>query len=503
MSAAISILYVGADSDAVAERAARFGATDGLSVTTAVGVDDAYVKLDATDIDCVVSEFRLPETDTFDLLSQLTASHPSLPVILLTADEPESLIHDAFEAGATDLFPESIIQVSYEPLINRIREVVGDAPAEQSSERVDKPDAETTSTDADTAPATVDTGSTSVASDATPEASTTRSEPSTAKPDAEASAGTEAAADAETDSQPQLDELDIDLSRLKELPREELLALLNIDDDPSDPPANAASETTAAADARSPSEPSSGSATSAGESSAATTNAPAESTPTAPSETAASASQATTPTESAATSEANSESAATYQRPDGLELTPGSTILVECGSQDPRKHDAHRDLLGLDDENGRNVLLIRYRSLSQARLESIASDAEAVKVITVGCSQPIPDSVGDRVETIHINNPNDVRRLGILATGVVNDWGTLNTGLSVSLDPLDILFNYKTVEAVFRFFHIFLGKLSSQGAVTQFHLNPSSTGEQNSNTIKPLFDHVVTIDGDGVALDGA
>jgi hypothetical protein len=195
------------------------------------------------------------------------------------------------------------------------------------------------------------------------------------------------------------------------------------------------------------------------------------------------------------------ETESEYQRPPALNLSPGSTVLVQCGSQDDRKPVARRDLLGLSASEPRNVLLIQYRPMATDELESIASNAKRVKVISIGSTQSVPSSVEETVESVEINNPNDVTRLGILATSTLDDWAPLAEQTTVSLNPLDVMLQYKTAEATFRFLHIFLGKLSSRGAISHFFVNPSSSDPQAINTLKPLFDDVVTIDSVGVDVE--
>lgn len=201
------------------------------------------------------------------------------------------------------------------------------------------------------------------------------------------------------------------------------------------------------------------------------------------------------------TAESSPVESETVYRPETLDLSPGTKLLVQSTAQDDRKHDLHLDLLGLDDDRSHNILLIRYRPLPPEQLETIAANALRVTVISVGCHQPVPPSVRDAVETIRTTNPGDVRRLGILATRTVSKWRNLSVGIRVSIDPLHVLFNYKPVEAVFRFMHALLGKLSQRGAVTQVHVNPAAAGTQNTNTIKMLFDYLLTIDSQGVTVE--
>ena len=191
-----------------------------------------------------------------------------------------------------------------------------------------------------------------------------------------------------------------------------------------------------------------------------------------------------------------------YTRPDELSFDPGTSVLVQCDSQDDRKHAACTDLLGLADAGrDRNVLLVRYRKIHTGRLERIADAAARTKVISIGHSQPIPQSVRESVETVEINNPNDITRLGILVSGTVDDWADEPGETLLCYDSLNVLLEYKDPRSTFRFLHILLGTLDSGDAISHFHVDPLAGDVQDINTLKPLFDEVVSIDDMGVSLE--
>jgi len=186
----------------------------------------------------------------------------------------------------------------------------------------------------------------------------------------------------------------------------------------------------------------------------------------------------------------------------GLDPTPGTSILLQCGSQDNREDAACHDLLGLERAGvDRNVLLIQYRRLTLDRLEHIAEHATRTTVVAVGYSQPVPESVDNRVETIEINNPNDITRLGILVSGTLDDWADHDATTVVCYDSVNVLLEYKDVQNTFRFLHVFLGTLESADAIAHFHADPLASTPQKINTLKPLFDDVVSIDSMGVDLE--
>ena len=524
MLAVPQLLYVDDTADTAASRAETLSSDYEFEAHPASGVATAQAALESHDIDCVISEFRLGDDDGLDLLSYVRSEHGSLPVILLIDDEPEEIARDAFNSGATDLFPRSMIELSYEPLVDRIRELTteptaateempsetnsGDANAGQTRSISSTPTAAAATT-GETAGA--ETTETTTATDTSAGGTTTDGNAANTAVGAMASEDTTTSVTDSTGDDLSISDLDID--HLRALPKDELIALLaeliGDSDEPATEPAEAMAETidpTGDADGQAstqtPPETAGGSASTTSEPAMTDGAAATEESTTEPDTAATPEPDTATTTPESDPTDIGWEATEGYHRPSGLDLSRETTVLVQCGSQDDRKHDAREDLLGVTDSGDRNILLIQYRSMNTDRLAAIAEAAQRVKVITVGCSQSVPNAVSDTVEVVNITNPNDVTRLGILSTKTLDDWQTLDGGISVALDPLDVLFRYKSVEGTFRFLHIFLGKLSAGGAVSSFFVNPSASNPQDVNTLKPLFDQILTVDAAGVDLDG-
>lgn len=191
-----------------------------------------------------------------------------------------------------------------------------------------------------------------------------------------------------------------------------------------------------------------------------------------------------------------------YRRPDGLDLAPGTSVLIECGTQDEKKEAACHDMLGLEAARpDRNVILVRYRRMDPARLEWIVERAHRTELITVGYSQSIPPTVEETVETTEINNPNDITRLGILVSRTIKELASDDRPTVFGYDSLNVLLEYKDVQSTFRFLHVFLGTLTETGAIAHFHIDPLAGDPQKVNTLKPLFDEIVSVDSVGVHLE--
>jgi PAS domain S-box-containing protein len=103
-------------------------AADGVAVSTVSTARAARDRLTADgSIDCVVSEYDLPESDGFDLLESVRDDHPNLPFVLFTDSGSEAIASEAIGMGASDYLLKSAGG-------DRLRERVGRAVAAASVE---------------------------------------------------------------------------------------------------------------------------------------------------------------------------------------------------------------------------------------------------------------------------------------------------------------------------------------------------------------------------------
>lgn len=72
----------------------------GIAVISVDRAAEAFAHLD--DVDVVVSDYMMPDLDGMQLLERIAATHPSLPVVLVTAHGSERLAVRALQRGAYD-----------------------------------------------------------------------------------------------------------------------------------------------------------------------------------------------------------------------------------------------------------------------------------------------------------------------------------------------------------------------------------------------------------------
>lgn len=99
---------------------------DQFATETATDADEGLRVLAETDIDCVVSNYRMPGTDGIEFFKSVTEEYPDLPFILYTGEGSEKVASDAIGAGVTDYLQKKSDPDHYTVLANRIINAVDD-----------------------------------------------------------------------------------------------------------------------------------------------------------------------------------------------------------------------------------------------------------------------------------------------------------------------------------------------------------------------------------------
>ncbi|WP_435077903.1 PAS domain S-box protein [Halococcus sp. AFM35] len=139
MTESISVLVVD-DESAVADLAATYleRIEKGMTVVTETSATAALDRIADADIDCVVSDYRMPGMDGLELLEAVRERHPNLPFVLFTGEGGEGVASEAISAGVTDYLPKGTGSEGYELLANRIGNAVESYRAERALERSER-----------------------------------------------------------------------------------------------------------------------------------------------------------------------------------------------------------------------------------------------------------------------------------------------------------------------------------------------------------------------------
>jgi len=112
--------------------------SDDLDVVTETSAADGLDRLAADDIDCVVSDYDMPEIDGLAFLERVRAEYPDLPFILFTGKGSEAVASEAIAGGATDYLQKESGTEQYELLANRAENAIEQYRSEQRAAKQER-----------------------------------------------------------------------------------------------------------------------------------------------------------------------------------------------------------------------------------------------------------------------------------------------------------------------------------------------------------------------------
>ena len=138
-SGRIAVLHVDDDPE-FADLAAEFleRRDERLDVESATSASDGLERLARGGIDCVVSDYDMPDTNGIEFLEAVREASPNLPFILYTGKGSEEIAGEAISAGVTDYLQKEQGTSQYEVLANRIANVVEQQRARDEAARMEE-----------------------------------------------------------------------------------------------------------------------------------------------------------------------------------------------------------------------------------------------------------------------------------------------------------------------------------------------------------------------------
>ncbi len=129
----IVVLHVDDDPD-VLDLSTTFleGASNQLRLRTASSGDEALSIIHEDDIDCVVSDYEMPDMNGLSLLESVRDAFPDLPFILFTSAGNEAVASRAISAGVTDYLQKELSSDKCAVLANSIENAVHSARTERA-----------------------------------------------------------------------------------------------------------------------------------------------------------------------------------------------------------------------------------------------------------------------------------------------------------------------------------------------------------------------------------
>ena len=182
-------------------------------------------------------------------------------------------------------------------------------------------------------------------------------------------------------------------------------------------------------------------------------------------------------------------------------VDPGTNLLIS-GPPLTGKRTLALDILANGTKNGEGAIVVTTKDSANRVLEDYASrtsyeDKPVAVVDTVTRQQGVSDArESDRIK--YASSPVDMTGIGIKLSEFLQAFG--DRGIEenrVMVHSLSTLLMYSDLQTVFRFLHVFTGRIQSVNGLGLFSIDSTSHDEQAMNTLKQLFDGVITVPEDG------
>ncbi|WP_207588528.1 RAD55 family ATPase [Halomontanus rarus] len=190
-------------------------------------------------------------------------------------------------------------------------------------------------------------------------------------------------------------------------------------------------------------------------------------------------------------------------RPD-TEIDPGTNVLV-AGPPLTGKRQIALDILASGAQRGDGTIIVTTKDSADKVLSeftSIVGDVDDASVGIVDCvtKQRGIGSVEDDPRIKYASSPVDMTGIGIKLSEFLQEFYEVRglTQNRIMLHSVSTLLMYSNLQTVFRFLHVFTGRIQSADALGVYVIDSTAHDDQTMNTLKQLFDAVIEVEeGDG------
>jgi KaiC/GvpD/RAD55 family RecA-like ATPase len=182
------------------------------------------------------------------------------------------------------------------------------------------------------------------------------------------------------------------------------------------------------------------------------------------------------------------------------EVEPGSNLLLS-GPPLTGKRSLALDVLAAGIESGDGAIIVATKDAAPRVLDDFAERTpyENKPVAVVDCvsrQQGVAEVEGtERIK--YVSSPVDMTGIGIQLSEFLQAFTDRGVDRNrVMVHSLSPLLMYSDLQTVFRFLHVFTGRVQSVDGLGLFCIDASAHDEQTMNTLTQLFDGVITTSED-------
>ena len=182
------------------------------------------------------------------------------------------------------------------------------------------------------------------------------------------------------------------------------------------------------------------------------------------------------------------------------EVDPGTNILL-TGPPLSGKRSTMMDVLaaGTDRDEGAIVVTTKDGADRVLRDYEERTPYEGKPVAVVDCvtrQQGGETRESDRIK--YASSPVDMTGIGIKLSEFLQAFGDRGIDRNrVMVHSLSTLLMYSDLQTVFRFLHVFTGRVQSVDGLGLYSIDSTAHDDQAMNTLKQLFDGIVSVPEDG------
>ncbi|MCT9096439.1 recombinase RecA [Haloarchaeobius sp. HME9146] len=182
------------------------------------------------------------------------------------------------------------------------------------------------------------------------------------------------------------------------------------------------------------------------------------------------------------------------------ELSPGTNLLV-AGPPLTGKRQIALDILASGSKQGEGTIVVTTKDSAQKifdQYEGRVDDIDAVDIGIVDCvtKQRGVNNVTDDARIKYASSPVDMTGIGIKLSEFLEEFYEVRGHRKnrILLHSVSTLLMYSDLQTVFRFLHVFTGRVQSADALGVYIIDSTAHDDQTMNTLKQLFDAVIEVE---------